>query len=507
LEEIDARITAARAEVQRLQSEMSAHRSRIEFNRQRAQEITELVERYTADIAAAEVKRAEQENQISEADALIESTNRLLETRQQELRELSAKAAELRTDRSDREAELQQLQVALTRSENRSSSLGDELASTKSRRDATLARISDLANEIGTATATRDEAHAAVERAKATAETEQQTLETLLTALRTAEQELRNRQQTLAEVEKEAFRIERTIAEKQSRLEVPAPAERRRRRPWRKVRKPFSAASTIRSGFAPPSLARSSPASMSTANTSQPSKPHSGRNMHAVVLQDPALAGEIFRNVAGNKLGQAALALPQLTAPESDDHLVDLPAGATAWARDKVSAPEHLAPLVRRLLRGVAIVPDLDTAVRLKSEHRVLQFATMAGEFVSTAGVVFGGTVSNQTESLLGRKTLISETAAEVARLEQELTFARARRDEVRASVESGTAELADARTRHQAAHVSHSNAAAQLMLLSRDVRAAEDRLRQLRLNAPRSSSRPASRTAAFLSSNRNSLA
>src|SRR4051812_41362959 len=42
LDEIDARISDARAEVQRLQSEMSGNRSRIEFNRQRAQEIAEL---------------------------------------------------------------------------------------------------------------------------------------------------------------------------------------------------------------------------------------------------------------------------------------------------------------------------------------------------------------------------------------------------------------------------------------------------------------------------------
>jgi chromosome segregation protein len=479
LDEIDSRINDGRAEVQRLQSEMSAHRSRIEFNKQRAQEINELIERYTSDIAAAEVKRAEQENQISEADALIESTNRLLETRQQELKELSAKASELRTDRSDREAELQQLQVALTRAENRSGSLADELAGTKSRRDATLARIADLANEIATATTTRDEAHAAVERAQATAEIEQQTVEALLAALRTAEQELRTRQQTLAEVEKEAFRIERAIAEKASRLEV----LRQLNEEGEGLAKGSKA---VLRGLNDPQRIRPALAGALVSSLDVDREYLSaieaalGRNMHAVVLQDPALAGEIFRNVAGNKLGQAALALPQLTATDTDDHLVDLPAGATAWARDKVNAPEHLAPLVRRLLRGVAIVPDLDTAVRLKSEHRVLQFATMAGEFVSTAGVVFGGTVSNQTESLLGRKTLISETAAEVTRLEQELAIARARRDEVRGSVESGTAELADARSRHQAAHVSHSNAAAQLMLLNRDVRAAEDRLRQL---------------------------
>ncbi|HSH37808.1 MAG TPA: AAA family ATPase, partial [Chthoniobacterales bacterium] len=112
LDEIDTRIGDARAEVQRLHSEMSAHRSRIEFNRQRAQELSELIDRYTNDIAAAETKRTEQANQISEADALIEKTNRLLEAKRTELAELTAKAAHLRAERAHRDAELQGLQLA-----------------------------------------------------------------------------------------------------------------------------------------------------------------------------------------------------------------------------------------------------------------------------------------------------------------------------------------------------------------------------------------------------------
>src|SRR5438105_6001443 len=54
LDKIDIEIADARAEAQRLQSEIAAHRSRIEFNRQRAQELAELIERSRADIAAAE---------------------------------------------------------------------------------------------------------------------------------------------------------------------------------------------------------------------------------------------------------------------------------------------------------------------------------------------------------------------------------------------------------------------------------------------------------------------
>jgi len=79
LDQIDGKIGDARTEVQRLQSEMAALRNRIEFNRQRALELGELIERYEIDIAAAEAKRSEQETQIHEADALIAKTNQLLQ--------------------------------------------------------------------------------------------------------------------------------------------------------------------------------------------------------------------------------------------------------------------------------------------------------------------------------------------------------------------------------------------------------------------------------------------
>jgi chromosome segregation protein len=48
LDEVDSKIGDARAEVQRLQSEMAALRNRIDFNRQRAEELGGVVERYEA---------------------------------------------------------------------------------------------------------------------------------------------------------------------------------------------------------------------------------------------------------------------------------------------------------------------------------------------------------------------------------------------------------------------------------------------------------------------------
>ncbi|MEP6810752.1 MAG: AAA family ATPase, partial [Chthoniobacterales bacterium] len=387
LDAIDSRVGDARAEVQRLQSAMSTHRSRIEFNRQRSEEINELMARYRLDIATAETKRTEQATQIEEADALIEKTNALLDAKEEELSKLTERVSELRAERSTRENELQSLQTSLAKAENRLTTLSDELSGTKTRRDATGLRISELSAAVNASTSARDEAEAAVERARSASENEQQSVENLFQALRAAEEQLREHQQGLSAAEQDAFRIERVIAEKESRLEVLQQLNEEGEglaQGSQAVLKGLNDPERIR-----PALAGALAAGLDVEREFVPALEAAfGRNMHAVVLQDAGLAAEILRHVADKNLGQAALALPELTAIGSDDHLVDLPADALGWAIDRVTVSAALAPLVRRLLRGVALVPDLETAVRLKRQHQVLQFATLAGEFVSTAGVV-----------------------------------------------------------------------------------------------------------------------
>ncbi len=479
LDAIDSRIGDARGEVQRLHSEMSAHRSRIEFNKQRAEEINELIARYRGDIAAAEAKRTEQAAQIEEADALIEKTNALLASKQTELAELTTRGTSLRTERAERENDLHTLQLSLSKAETRMTSLQDELAGTKTRREATHTRIADLATEINAATAARDEARSAVERAQAASATEQQTVEGLFAALHAAEGQLRTQQQEFADAEKDAFRIERAVAEKQSRLEILQQLNEEGEglaQGSQAVLKGLDDPERIR-----PALAGALVSGLDVEREFVPALEAAfGRNMHAVVLQDASLASEILRHVTGNNLGQAALALPELTSVATDDHLVDLPSAAIAWAIDKITAPPALAPVVRRLLRGVAIVSDLPTALRLKKENPVLQFATIAGEFISTAGVVFGGSTQSQTESLLGRKLLISETAAELSRLENEASARAQSREQLRGLAAVATGALEEARRQHQAAHLRQSSSAAQIVLLDHELRAADEKLRQL---------------------------
>ena len=479
LDEIDGDIGDARAEVQRLQSEMAGLRNRIEFNRQRAQELGELIERYESDIAAAETKRSEQATQLQEADALIARTNQLLATKEGEVEQLTEMLRAARTERVQKEDELQALQLSLSKLENRTTSLQNDLNGIAARREATAARISELTRAIAEEARQVEEALAQLTAARAALETERQTAEQRKENLRQAEERLQQNQVAVANAEKEIVRLERSSAEKQARLEVLRQMTEEGEgleKGSQAVLKGLDNPERIR-----PAIAGALVASLNVEPEFVPALEAAfGRNMHAVVLRDTEMAAEIFRKLVDGKLGHAALAIPGLSASFSDAGPTSLPGGALAWAKDKVEMPGELAPLVRQLLREVAIVPDLATGLMLKRNSPNLQFATLGGEFISREGIIFGGTASAASDSLLGRKAIVTSLEQECQALEAERARSIEARDQAKEKIESAAAAVDEARRSHEHAREKSSQTGIEIFSAERAVADEERKLAQL---------------------------
>ncbi len=479
LDEVDGEIGDARAEVQRLQSEISSLRNRIEFNRQRAQEINELIQRYTNDIASAETKRTEQATQLEEADALIARTNQLLVSKEQELGLLTEMLRAARAEREEKESELQALQLSLSKTENRLATLQSELTGITARRDATAARIAELTMSLGEATKHVESARNVLTGARAAMETERQKAEQRKESLRGAEERLHRDQAAVTDAEKEIARLERLIGEKQARLEVLRQMTEEGHgleKGSQAVLKGLDDPDRLR-----PAIAGALVASLNVEPKFVPALEAAlGRSLHAVILRDVSLATDIFQKLTGQKLGQAALAIPGLSAT-ADSALPPLPSGALAWAMDKVDAPEELRPLLANLLRGVAIVLDLGTAVALKRSEPAVEFATLTGEFISTAGIIFGGTANAAAaDSMLGRKAVITTLEQESEVLERERVTAVAARDEAKAGVDSATGAVEEARRAHETAHEKSSQSGVEILSAERALADEERKLGQL---------------------------
>ena len=210
LNKIDVEIADSRAEVQRLESEIAAHRSRIEFNRQRAEELAELTQRARREIAEAEKKRKQHAAEIEQTNHSIAKIDRRLKEQEDELTELASLAGEIQKNRTERGTRFQELQLTLSKSESRISTFEDELSGTKTRRESTRTHIEQLAKEVQTSTEAREKL-----------------IRQLAVSLKTRQREavdieasLREKQQQLSEAEQDLAAVERTLAEKRSRLDV-----------------------------------------------------------------------------------------------------------------------------------------------------------------------------------------------------------------------------------------------------------------------------------------------
>ena len=479
LEEIDQRIGDSRAEVQRLQSDLAALRSRIELNQQRGHELRELVQRYENDIAAAEKKRSEQEVQIQEADALIASIDHLLDTKEAELEELTDGLQSARSARAQSENELQSLQHSLSKLEGRITALQNDLTGVTARREATTARITDLSSVLLEETRRAKTARVEVTRRQQILEKERQTTEERRESLRNTEEEQQQRLIALADAEKEIARFDRLIAEKQARLEVLRQMTEQGEgleKGSQAVLKGLNEPDRIK-----PAISGALVANLNVDPEFVPALEAAfGRAMHAVVLNDATLATEIFQSLTDNKLGQAALAIPEWSIDLADVRSAALPNGAIGWAIDKVGAPDTLAPIVRGLLHNVVIMPDLEAVLRLKKTEGVVQYVTLKGEFVSANGIIFGGSGNGATDSLLARKTILEKLAQECDALERDRKQIIAARDRAQEQVDAAVTEVEDARRNYEIAQQSHVGATAQILSAEQVVRDVEQKLNNL---------------------------
>ena len=428
LDKIDTEIADSRAEVQRLDSEIATHRNRIEFNRQRAQELAELIERARRDIAEAENKRNQQAARIKETNSSIAEIEEHLKEKEAELTELSVLAGEIHKKRGDRVTRLQALQLALSKSESRISALEEELTGTKARRELTHAQIEQLITEIEALTKARDKFVG--QFAVSLKADRRQPID--------VETSLREKEKLLAQVEQDLATLHRTLAEKQSRLEV-----------LRQLNEEgeglAEGSQALLKGIDGPEEFRDAIAGSLVAQLDvdpkfiQAIEAALGRNLHAIILKDAKVVSEIIGHLKEKKLGHAALLIPKLTAAAPHPAQTVLPPQALAWATDKVRAPKALEALVTRLLGDVVIFPELEQALECKKVEAALAMATLAGEYISREGIVFTGSSGLRAASLLERKAQIADLAKEEAALAKERDSVNARRDEAKAALETAS--------------------------------------------------------------------
>ena len=211
--------------------------------------------------------------------------------------------------------------------------------------------------------------------------------------------------------------------------------------------------------------------------------------MQAIVFKDTGIAELALQNLSGRRLGKAAICPRDWIA--DSQRLADaagsgedagvgnqpLPEGAIAWAAGCTLADGEAGALASRLLKGVVIAENLEAAFRLKSANPELAVATLAGEFISSEGIVRGGqTGESGHQSTLARRAQIAQLDRELRGVIRKLESLGEARTQAIEVLETSQDLLLAARERFQRTQVDNASIRNEQKLAERQLTDLENR-------------------------------
>jgi chromosome segregation protein len=441
---LDAETSGARDSLQTLRNRIFSGVSRIETNAERCGEFREMGLRARADIDATHLRIREQENEIEQTDAQLVSLLEVLRGEEELLQAGAARLQHAQQERQSAEQATESLTGRLHGLENRLTDVRGELSTASARRDAERSRSLQLQEQVSvaglavTTAATRAEQTGA---AQASTRASLDAAEQELLAAQQGHDESQNARQT---AETEWNNSVKQLSEREHRLEILLQLEREgeglgegAQAILRGLDRPEFYQAGILGTLA--SLVEVPPVEIPAIEAAL------GAASRAIVFADAGMAESALQTLREAVQGRASVVASDLL-PIPPAHGGPLPEGAISWAADVVRATGSAHGLIARLLEGVVIVPDLQTAFRLKRAYPGLAFAARTGEFLGRDGVAHGGATGEATGSALLRRSQIATLEREVSVLRESVHHLSLVREGALASLEAAVNRLRDAR-------------------------------------------------------------
>ncbi len=492
--ELEREVVGARHKAQALESELGGLRQRINeyrnalstaegriaFNEERKNELESRIGQNRADIGTTREKLKQQEVDFEQANYALEELKRRISSQEEQLAAQEEKTAVARRRRDGLEQSLREGRGEMNGIQTRIASVQAKIENAVAQVEGTRERSRQLAEdeermrqEIEVARAERDRLAAEIAEISLGIQDLEEAYEGSQRAYQRARAELETANAAAAEAHK-------TLATRSSRLEVVRNVIKRGdglAKGTREVLGGLGDPDRFSKGVHGP-LAGLIEVDNECARAVETAL---GAHLQAVLVEDGEFAAEVFSVLGERKSGEAELLPADYVGAASDRQLLTVPEGAVAWAMDRVKADKRVLPVVERLLENVLIVPDLATAMRMRSEHAGVSFATAAGEWLGAEGIVRAGASGQGGLSLLELRNEVRSLAKEVAGLETADAEARRRAEELArksAELEEG---VAAARDRLERRRVELSTREGESGLAERELEGMEAKLENVR--------------------------
>jgi chromosome segregation protein len=479
LEALEEQILVARQTGQDIKNRIDVAINRISFNEERAQEASGLIGRYESDVSAAQEKLLIQEGQLEETDHQLAELFESLRAEEERLEDHQREVSESRARRLDQEREAQRFQQEVQLRENRTASIRGELANVLNQREASQTRLMLLDEELRQADSGREHLRSQLDQSRAEMAQAGGQVQSCRDALRDSERDGVNQQRTLQETVAGIARTQRSLAERESKLEVLSQLNR-------EGEGLDSGTQAVLKGLNDPALFRSSVLGV-LANFLEVSSEFVpaieaalDHHLQVVLVADRDVAEAISRQLMQVKEGRAGLVSIDAVSRLAPVQIQTLPAEAIGWALDRVKTRPEIAPLLNQLLGNVALARDFDTALRITRQNSDVAVATLNGEFISERGVVISGVQGNDGSSVLKRKVQMRELADACTQLQADLSAAQQEQAEAETRLADTQQKVSENREALQQAQVLESTIQGKIALLDRELRDVEGKVKSL---------------------------
>ena len=475
------------SELAELRQQLNEHRNalasaeaRIAFNNERKAELEGRISQNHSDISSTREKLAQQEFDFTAANDALDQLNRRIAEQEMQLQKQEEQTLTAREARANLEASLRSSRAEANKAQTLIASMQAKIESALAQLEGNRDRAKQLAEEEQRLNLGVEEHIAQQQNISALVTETGEKLTELEEAFQTAERSYQHTRGDLDSARNAATESNKVLAQRSARLDavkqLVASGEgfaKGTQNLLKGLDQPDEFKPSIEGVLASFIQADDSAARAIEAAL--------GAKLQTVLVSDSAVAETLIERLTEKKLGQAAILPKNLIPKPSGTQIETLPSGATAWALDKVKAEPQVAAIIDRLLEKTLIVPDLKTALNLRSDYSSLTFVTLAGEMLSPEGTIQGGAASEGSTSLLERQNEVRSLEKEVAALSKADEQARELVTTLEAGLEAQREAVEVSRERLQKQKVELSTLQGQLSLASKEVENFNTRIENVR--------------------------
>lgn len=442
-----------------LKAEVERHESRIQYNERRLEELASRNAEALAEIDQSEARRIEAEQELETLAAQLEAAQTELAAKQEDQAAKRAAVQAIETELRAAQDALRQLNHDLFRVAQDLSRLRNQVSALDLQKQANLTRLDKLSAEKVQLEEERRQTTQRLAEFARDSEAQAQSVRDRRLTVEERQQQLRELQQRGEELGGRLEELQREQAARQSRLSVLEQLESGLEGFGAGAQAALKASAAVLGTLAQRIQVPDADVVAIEAAL--------GHHLQLVLTEQPQAAREILATLASQKKGRASIAALALwngtgghAAAEAiaAERVAALQQHGCRAAIAAVQSDDSVQPLIRALLQGTHIAPDLEQATSAwEATHGAFDFVTPRGELLSRHGVFTGGASngsSSQATSILGRKNEIAKLAAKLAELREQAETLSRERGGVQGEVTALQAGLQQDRTELQAQEV-----------------------------------------------------